>query len=130
MSTDAIVEFRYGDGSDLCAIYISHSMHLETFLPELRDIFLAIDRKEKHHRLNWDCMVSHVIAELVTRYHKVRILPPELRDPANVIYHVRIRPLPIPYAYKGNDIDHAIHATVACGIEERYDAYLYNCKNL
>ncbi|HHY0551867.1 TPA: hypothetical protein ACVU5P_004186 [Vibrio parahaemolyticus] len=115
MATDSVVEFKFGDGSDLCGLYVKYDTHPETFIPELKELFRKIDDDSHKYRLNWDYMVTEVVGALIRSRRSVKLIAHDCRSTHGVIYHTVLTPQSDSYAHTENPIARVIHVRTAFG---------------
>lgn len=115
MATDSVVEFKFGDGSDLCGVYVKSDTHPERFIPELRELFKKMDDDSHKYRLNWDYMVTEVVGALIRSRRSVKLISHDCRSASGVIYHTVLTPQSDDYAYTENPIERVIHIRTVFG---------------
>ena len=110
MSTDAVLEFKFGDGTDVVGMYVRYDSHEGEFDEKIKQWFKEhddVDKKEKPHeihRMNWDWVVSDIVGRLITEHRNIRLLAHGNRDSSRCIYHYVVTPIEENYTQRQLDI--------------------------
>lgn len=115
MATDAVIEFKYSDGEDLCGLYLAANTHMADFIPAISLLFQQRDAGDEDNRTNWDYLATDVICKLISKHRWAKLLPKDRRDPVGVIHHMVITPRAEVYADKGMEIVECLHVKVTYG---------------
>lgn len=122
MSHNSVLEFKWGDGSPYCAIYVHSDTYIEEFIPELLEIFTKLDEDSSYRgRLNWDFLVSDVVKFLLGSRSKNKIVRPDgHEEDKSFINRYIISPVSDLYVDKDNYIGECVNVSVKNQFSEEW----------